>query len=308
MLTVITLVQIMVYEKGDQRFSLFAIVLVIVLTLGLVVFAGIVAGGVASTWLKLLTTIGWCKVGISLLKYMPQAYMNCIRGTTDGFNVYNVLLDFTGGAFNVTQQVIPCILTGSWEGIAGNSAKFGLGMASMVFDTIFATQHYILYTRKNELYTFARSASGLMKPSDKAAVLGLMARDRMDDLKASGLLAAYVRPGQGGEVGGYGSGAVEGEEGGLSPGGGSAGEQDGSLLGGFGGLGTGRAGGRLDGNESKVNSFGSGSSRGARREGDIGLSIGGTGRASAGYSEGVPSSLDSLEESGLRLDGGRPFR
>ena len=32
-----------------------------------------------------------------------------------------------------------------WTAITGNPVKFGLGFASIVFDVIFMTQHYVLY-------------------------------------------------------------------------------------------------------------------------------------------------------------------
>ena len=36
-----------------------------------------------------------------------------------------------------------------WAGITGDPVKFGLGFVSIVFDTIFIIQHYVLYRQKH---------------------------------------------------------------------------------------------------------------------------------------------------------------
>ena len=38
--------------------------------------------------------------------------------------------------------------SGDWSAIAGNPVKFGLGFSSMVFDTVFLIQHYVLYPNR----------------------------------------------------------------------------------------------------------------------------------------------------------------
>ena len=50
--------------------------------------------------------MGWCKVFISLIKYMPQVYRNYIRKSTVGWSICNVLCDFTGGSLSFAQNVI----------------------------------------------------------------------------------------------------------------------------------------------------------------------------------------------------------
>merc|ERR1711871_1611252 len=70
---------------------------------------------------------------------------NWSRKSTGGWNIYNVLLDFTGGLLSTTQLVIDAMAQNDWSGVQGDPAKFGLGFASMFFDIIFAFQHYCLY-------------------------------------------------------------------------------------------------------------------------------------------------------------------
>jgi len=53
--------------------------------------------------------LGFCKVFISFIKYMPQAYGNYKRKSTVGWNIHNIILDFTGGSFSFIQNVISVI-------------------------------------------------------------------------------------------------------------------------------------------------------------------------------------------------------
>ena len=87
---------------------------------------------------------------VSIVKYIPQIYLNYKRKLTIGWNIWNVLLDFTGGSLSVTQQLIDCATTGHWNGIVGNPIKFMLGSCSMVYDVIMMVQHYGLYSDNNE--------------------------------------------------------------------------------------------------------------------------------------------------------------
>jgi cystinosin len=67
-----------------------------------------------------------------------------------GWNIWNVLLDFTGGSLSVAQELIDCASRGDWNGIAGNPVKFCLGSLSMVYDVIFMLQHFVWYRANNE--------------------------------------------------------------------------------------------------------------------------------------------------------------
>jgi hypothetical protein len=47
-------------------------------------------------WLDFVYICSYIKLGITLVKYVPQAYMNYRRKSTMGWSIGNVLLDFTG--------------------------------------------------------------------------------------------------------------------------------------------------------------------------------------------------------------------
>jgi len=101
-----------------------------------------------------LVYMGWCKVVISLIKYIPQVISNYKRKSTIGWNIHNILLDFTGGAFSFGQNIIDSFrdefsVTSDGQSKGLNIAKFALSFISMFFDIIFMTQHYILYKNSN---------------------------------------------------------------------------------------------------------------------------------------------------------------
>ena len=62
------------------------------------------------------------------------------------------MLDFTGGVFSLSQQVIDTVGRGKGffaETSGGfNIVKFLLAIISLIFDIIFLVQHYILYADK----------------------------------------------------------------------------------------------------------------------------------------------------------------
>ena len=75
-------------------------------------------------------------------------YLNFKRKSTVGWNIYNIMLDFTGGLFSLLQQLIDTLRTGSNQFFSGggfNIVKFILSVCSIVFDLIFMFQHFILY-------------------------------------------------------------------------------------------------------------------------------------------------------------------
>ncbi|EDQ89689.1 uncharacterized protein MONBRDRAFT_8067 [Monosiga brevicollis MX1] len=101
-LTLVTVFQIFIYERGNQRVSLY------------------------------------CKL-----------YLNHKRRSTEGMNIHNFLLDFTGGSLSVAQLCLDARLTHDWSAITGDVAKFGLGMVSMLYDIVIITQHYCMYQNEN---------------------------------------------------------------------------------------------------------------------------------------------------------------
>ena len=102
------------------------------------------------TWLDWAYFLSYIKMLITLVKYIPQVMLNYTRKSTVGWNIWNVVLDFTGGALSVLQLVLDCWNDDDWSGISGDPVKFGLGLISIIFDVIFMVQHFILYPDSHE--------------------------------------------------------------------------------------------------------------------------------------------------------------
>lgn len=96
-------------------------------------------------WLDFLYGLSYIKLGMTVVKYIPQVYMNYLRKSTKGWNVYNVILDFIGGIFSTAQLFLDSWITGHWSGISGFAIKLGLGFVSIFFDIVFLLQHFVFY-------------------------------------------------------------------------------------------------------------------------------------------------------------------
>ncbi|XP_005108750.2 cystinosin [Aplysia californica] len=148
--TILTIVQCFLYERGDQRVSKICIGLLV----GAWLFAAIaliVTLTHTITWLTYLYYFSYIKLGVTLIKYMPQALMNFRRKSTVGWSIGNVLLDFTGGSLSLLQMFLLSYNSDDWGSIFGDPTKFGLGFFSILFDVLFMVQHYGLY-RNREPY------------------------------------------------------------------------------------------------------------------------------------------------------------
>ncbi|GAA6100072.1 cystinosin [Tachysurus ichikawai] len=143
-LTLVYIVQCVIYERGGQRVSKVAIFfLVVAWTFAFVTLFVAVAQKIS--WITYLYYFSYIKLGITLIKYIPQAYMNYQRQSTEGWSIGNVLLDLTGGSFSVLQMFLQSYNNNQWKLIFGDPTKFGLGIFSIFFDIIFMIQHYCLY-------------------------------------------------------------------------------------------------------------------------------------------------------------------
>ncbi|XP_067824067.1 cystinosin-like [Heptranchias perlo] len=154
LLTVITICQCCLYERGEQRVSRVATGLLLTGWL-FALIALFVTIAHKITWLQYLYAFSYIKLVVTLIKYIPQAYMNYRRKTTAGWSIGNVLLDFTGGSLSIVQMFLQSYNNDEWLLIFGDPTKFGLGMFSVMFDILFIVQHYCLYRRKSD-YTALR--------------------------------------------------------------------------------------------------------------------------------------------------------
>lgn len=146
LLTLVTIIQCCIYERGAQKVSKVAVgVLIIAWLFAFSMLFVVVAGKVS--WLQFLFCFSYIKLAITLVKYFPQAYMNFLRKSTQGWSIGNVLLDFTGGSFSIIQMFLQSYNNDEWRLIFGDPTKFGLGLFSIIFDIVFITQHYCLYRK-----------------------------------------------------------------------------------------------------------------------------------------------------------------
>eukprot|EP00055_Hartaetosiga_balthica_P011010 m.48878 g.48878 ORF g.48878 m.48878 type:complete len:377 (-) comp7421_c0_seq1:267-1397(-) len=146
-LTIVTCIQIIMYERGTQKISLFCwIVSGLSVTIA-VLFVILCAayGKSIFTWLNFYELIADIKLVVTVIKYIPQVYMNYKRKKTVGMNIHNFLLDLVGGLFSTTQLCMDAGLTNDWSAVTGDIAKFGLGSTAIVYDIIIIIQHYIIY-------------------------------------------------------------------------------------------------------------------------------------------------------------------
>lgn len=142
--TLITIIQCFLFDRGDQRVSYTARALLAIQICCVLSFAGL-AQFHKIHWLDFLYYCSYIKLFITLIKYIPQAFMNYRRKSTSGWSIGNVLLDFTGGWLSIMQMILNAYNYDDWDSIFGDPTKFGLGLFSVMFDVLFFVQHFVLY-------------------------------------------------------------------------------------------------------------------------------------------------------------------
>jgi cystinosin len=166
LISLITIIQILYFydpSDKDQKVSNITITIILVMIWGAILLV-IVENGFEyydphvkenrKYIFNSLVYLGWCKVVISLIKYIPQVVSNFRRRSTIGWNIHNILLDFTGGAFSFGQNIIDSFrdefsITSDDQSKGLNIAKYALSIISMLFDIVFMVQHYILFKNSN---------------------------------------------------------------------------------------------------------------------------------------------------------------
>ncbi|CUS07635.1 unnamed protein product [Tuber aestivum] len=123
------------------------------------------SGIVGFEWIDVAYTLQFVKLFISIVKYIPQAWLNYKREATTGWSIHNILLDISGGVLSLAQLVLDSSLQNDWSGLAGNPLKLFLSQISIFFDIIFLIQHYVLYRSSSE-----PSACSRLSPEGEAEV------------------------------------------------------------------------------------------------------------------------------------------
>ncbi|KND00420.1 lysosomal Cystine transporter [Spizellomyces punctatus DAOM BR117] len=147
-LTALTALQSFIYHRSEgQKVSMPSASFIVITAstacvAGLLAFKGIIPASYSLYYLS------YIKMAITLIKYVPQAYLNFKRQSTVGWSIDNILLDLTGGVLSMMQSLIDASVSGDWSDITKNPVKFGLGLTSMSFDGLFIVQHYVLYRNR----------------------------------------------------------------------------------------------------------------------------------------------------------------
>jgi len=164
--TAITIVQVLTYERGLQRVSKICIIICTILVLFAIASALICVFDVLP-WIDFFYFLSYIKLCVTLMKYSPQVYLNFRRKSTEGWSIWQILLDLGGGVLSLTQLIFDSWRSGTWTGITGNPTKFGLAFISIFYDLIFICQHYVIYNKSRMATQYDRlndAESHLEKP------------------------------------------------------------------------------------------------------------------------------------------------
>ncbi|KAF0686251.1 Aste57867_21956 [Aphanomyces stellatus] len=154
LLTTVCGVQCVLYRAtARQRIAVVTRAFVLLATLGAVIIGILVpVSSTSSIWTvaNLLAYLGSIKLAVTLVKYIPQAWLNYSRQSTEGWTIWNVLLDLSGGVLALAQMGLDAARLGNWHLLVDNPVKLGLSLVSIGFDVLFMCQHYVLYANTSE--------------------------------------------------------------------------------------------------------------------------------------------------------------
>jgi cystinosin len=77
-------------------------------------------------WLDFVYIMSYLKLITTVLKYIPQVYMNYALKSTIGWNIQNTLMDLVGGVLSVAQLIMDAFNKNDISGIKGYCAHFEL--------------------------------------------------------------------------------------------------------------------------------------------------------------------------------------
>ncbi|KAK9826095.1 hypothetical protein WJX81_001816, partial [Elliptochloris bilobata] len=145
-ITLLTLAQCAVYDRGSQRVharTRTAFAVMVPVTVAYAAAVWLFPDSFPVLWF--LYYLSYIKVAVAMAMYLPQVLLNHERRSTAGFSIEQVLCDFAGGILSLFQLCLEAVVMQDTSLITGDLAKFGLGVVSLVYDVILMTQHYVLY-------------------------------------------------------------------------------------------------------------------------------------------------------------------
>ena len=112
------------------------------LTKGIIFFTLVVSAGYIACiklydwlWIDFLYMMASFKLILTIFTYLPQIILNYQRRSTEGFNVWSIIFDCSGGLMSMSQLIFDSIdLRDLKHGLLGNWAKLLLGMVTLFFD------------------------------------------------------------------------------------------------------------------------------------------------------------------------------
>ncbi|PKA54485.1 Cystinosin like [Apostasia shenzhenica] len=143
LLTIFTLSQVLIYDRGNQKVS--KICILISSTAWAAALVCLIVAWPKHSWLWLISVFNTLQVIMTAIKYIPQAFMNFQRKSTVGWSIGNILLDLTGGLLNFAQMAVQSIDQNSWVNFYGNIGKTLLSLEVVFFDLLFILQHCVFY-------------------------------------------------------------------------------------------------------------------------------------------------------------------
>ncbi|KAF5306124.1 hypothetical protein FQR65_LT07400 [Abscondita terminalis] len=144
-MSLITIGQFIKYEeKYNPSLSKLTVIILAVL---LVAFSALflLAAENIIVWLDFLNFCSYVCLATNLVRVIPQVYLNYLQKASIGFNINTVLLDIVGGIFSILQMILDAYNYNDWISFFGNFSKFGLGLSSLIFDSIIIFQYAVLY-------------------------------------------------------------------------------------------------------------------------------------------------------------------
>ncbi|MCO5574499.1 hypothetical protein L7F22_028284 [Adiantum nelumboides] len=143
LMTWVLVYQVLAYERGSQRLSKASIAI----SGGACVVAAVCVALAwpQRRWFWLVSDFNLIQVVLALIKYMPQVWYNYERKSTVGWSIGNIIFDLSGGISNFFQMAVQSYDQGSLDNFSGNLGKVLLSTIVIIFDLLFAVQHYFLY-------------------------------------------------------------------------------------------------------------------------------------------------------------------
>ncbi|QDZ23999.1 lysosomal cystine transporter [Chloropicon primus] len=154
LMVMIQIGQLCTHERGNQRITFTATMILAVAVLFILVSLSIALSGKKvfglTDWLGFITAMNHLQLTMTFIKYSPQAYYNWKRKSTDGWSVWGIILDLMGGICNLFQLLLLCWNNNDVTPLTGDAGKLGLSIETLFFDIIFIFQHYVLYNKRSK--------------------------------------------------------------------------------------------------------------------------------------------------------------